>query len=190
MSVPPQEWVCLEPGGTHIPYVDRVADEEPYLAAPKSVVGHGLVAGTPWSITAYAVSAERPWPTFDGENSPRRWFDFFLGGTPGLPGGWPGGYGGVTVSAEIRFQDHFRLQHVGTLEGPLKIAVVLLTVPKPMRVEFGMDGSRQQRVRLLGSPRDFPEVAILAAAEPHPRLVVTALDAGGGLLDQAVIDAR
>lgn len=160
------------------------------MAAPKSVVGHGLVAGTPWSLTAYAISAEQPWPTFDGESSARRWFDFFLGGTPGFPGSWPGGYGGVTVSAEIRSQDHFRLQHVGTLEGPLKMAVVLLTMPKPVRVEFGMDGSRSQRVRLLASPRDFLEVAVFAAAEPHPRLVGTDFDAGGGVLDRAVIDAR
>lgn len=54
---------------------------------------HGPASGR-WSLTADAIWAERPWPTFDPESSPRRWFDFFLGETVGFPGGVrPSGHG-------------------------------------------------------------------------------------------------
>lgn len=88
------EWPEVIVGGAHEPYVDRIADEIPYITRPKTVAAYGSVNDYPWSLVLFKKEGD---PEDDEElmsdyRPPPTRFEFFLGGR--LPGGEPGGLGG------------------------------------------------------------------------------------------------
>jgi hypothetical protein len=87
-------WPEVVLGGAHTPYIDRILDEEPYITRPKTVVAYGTVEAYPWSLVVYEKHGDPEDEADEGSPmSDRRW-EFFLGGSLGLPGSQPGGFGG------------------------------------------------------------------------------------------------
>jgi hypothetical protein len=155
----PGEWPRVQAGGVDDPYVDRVTGEEDL---DKTVVSSGLVEGTEWSMTAFAVHG---WGTCG---------ELFLGDL--------GDYGGVRYCSRVDSEPgQTDLRVAGTSFGLGPITAYTGVVSRAVdRVVLELaDGSRRP-VELVNSPDGLSDRSFVAFVPIDARGRVVAFDAGGG----------
>ena len=154
----PGEWPRVQVGGVEDPYVDRQVGAEP----AKTVVASGLVEGTEWSMTAYALPR---WGTCG---------ELFLGDL--------GDDGGVRTCSHIESepgQTDLRIAGTSFGLGPLT-AYTGVVSGRVDRVVFEFDDGSRRTADLLEGPRrvDARSFVLFVPIDAAGRVV--AFDAGGG----------
>lgn len=162
-------WPEVTLGGSHEPYVDQVADEMPYITHPKNVAAYGTVDGFPWSLVLFKKQGdpedEEPMAP-EHQPKPAR-FEFFLGGSAGMPGSQPGGLGGGGGEISLRPGAHIdTTAHCWATEPPV-IGYVIFTSDEVTTIRVSPENAEPRtfaaEYRIDGFPKFcvfFPPFAV------------------------------
>jgi hypothetical protein len=169
----PAEWPEVTFDGPDEPYVDRVGDEEDFLADPKQVVAHGTVAGIPWTLAAYVTKPVGEWWEHHGPVGPE--MDFYLGSR--------GEYGGGSNHARIPEGTHLTMGGHFFGRFPEIMAWVGFVSERTHHLEIRLSDGRVRRVDPETALRGFPRYFLLFPPR-GPDAEVIAMDATGRVLQR------
>lgn len=178
-------WPEVIIGGTHHPYVDHVADEMPYITRPKTVAAFGTVDGYPWSLVLFQKQGD---PEDEEEMAPDHRpnparFEFFLGGSPGLPGSAPGGLGGGGGEINIRDGAHIDTTAHSCPTDPPIMGYVVFTSDEVFELQVKPDNAEARSFPVERHLEGFPRFCVFFPPFAVPG-DIAALDASGNILHQ------
>lgn len=183
-------WPEVIIGGAHEPYVDRMADETRYITRAKTVASHGTVERYPWSLVLFEKRGD---PEDDEEMAPDYLppptrFEFFLGGSEGLPGDGPGGLGGGGGEIKIRDGAHIDTTAHSWPTTPPVIGYVIFTTDDVNTLRVNPKDTETRTLAVERSVNGFPKFCVFFPPFAVPGSI-EALDSSGRTLHQRMLFA-
>ncbi len=178
-----ESWPDVTFGGSHEPYIDQVLDEMLYITRPKTVAAYGTVEGYPWSVVLFKKKGdpedEEPMAPDHQPKADR--FEFFLGGTPGLPGSQPGGLGGGGGEIRLRRGAHIDTTAQTWPTTPPVIGYVIFTSDDVDAVRVTPDKAEPRTISVDRYLDGFPKFCVFFPPFAAPDSI-EAVDASGRVL--------
>lgn len=178
-------WPEVILGGSHEPYVDRMMDDIPHIARPKTVAAYGTVEGYPWSLVLFTKHGD---PEDDEplmphyQPAPAR-FELFLGGTSGLPGSEPGGLGGGEGEAALRDGAHIDTTAHSWATNPPVIGYAIFTSDEVSEIRVTPEGAEARTFAVERGLDGFPKFCVFFPPFGAPGSI-KAVDASGRVLHE------